>query len=69
MAAPERFADMPDFLLHCGRRPYMAHRVIRCVAIRSLAIGRTADNRRLPTSSVTFGTKVGVGPFCSVCRC
>jgi hypothetical protein len=25
MAAPDRFAEMSDFPLHRGRRPYMAH--------------------------------------------
>jgi len=34
MAAPERFADTPDsFPLHRGRRPYMARRPFKVVAI------------------------------------
>ena len=49
MAAPERFADMPIFSLHCGRRPYMAHRDISSRRSNSVAFGakRTFSEPRL----------------------
>ena len=43
MAAPERFANTSDFLLHRGRRPYMAHRDERVRLEFSVAIGGAAD--------------------------
>src|ERR1700730_15102983 len=44
MAAPVSFRERSDsFPLHRGRRPYMAHRVVRCDAKNPVAIGGTAD--------------------------
>ena len=46
MAAPDPSAEVSNFLLHRGRRPYMALRCIRGTAKIRVAIGGIADKRR-----------------------
>jgi len=46
MAAPDPLAEMSDFLLHRGRRPYMAHFDIRRATQSCLQLRDERVNRR-----------------------
>jgi hypothetical protein len=50
MAAPERFAEKSDSLLHRGRRPYMAHRYTYRGAKECRLLGEKRKSRRFDYS-------------------